>query len=536
MRLALAAVGLVVLAAGAAWGQGRQGPGGEEPRVDLLTAQLTFKNIGSRVDGKGMCVTTAVEYCLRWAGLEEWRGFRDWSAQFPGGGHPSKLDELMQRYAREKGLADPRGLVLQVQGATGPVLEWAQRTRRPVAITDCGDPRRYGRDVAHMTTAVHYGPAWRCIVDNNAPLEEAWVQAAEFERRHRWRDYAWAVVVLAPPPPPIPRPRAAAWRGRNMVPMLLATLVTMQPPCVDGRCPVPAAFRGVPPGLENYCWQWSEAGSQWLLLDQQERQLGCWDPARRQFYWLHGGRLIAGEAPLPAPDHVPVQAPAAVGQPPGGVRAGQAEREFLTGVDVAHLQQVPRDQVVYRLGGEEGPAPPAAIGFGDPREDDSRHCHVVVAHPDAAERGRAVDLIRSHPEWERLRPYVTLHSREPRHWHLADVGIGGPERLPGITVLGPYGERDDQAEAYCWVDLRQPLAVEQRDEVIDATIEAVRKTNPAYHPAAKPRVAKGDGAEWLLIVAVSVVLFLLVLGVFGVISLVLWVGPHSKGDQACGSG
>jgi len=83
---------------------------GETLTVDL-PANQHIKNIGSRIDGAGMCVFTSVEMAANWSGLAGWRGFCDWCAQhYPGGGYPQKLDSLIRAYAKARNLPVPRFL------------------------------------------------------------------------------------------------------------------------------------------------------------------------------------------------------------------------------------------------------------------------------------------------------------------------------------------------------------------------------------------------------------------------------------------
>ena len=66
---------------------------------DSITADLPesehIKNIGSRLDGAGMCVFSSIEMAARYQGLEEMRGWRDWcAAKYRGGEYASETVAL----------------------------------------------------------------------------------------------------------------------------------------------------------------------------------------------------------------------------------------------------------------------------------------------------------------------------------------------------------------------------------------------------------------------------------------------------------
>src|SRR5205085_2505811 len=98
-------------------------PDGKTEVTCDLPADQRIKNVGSRVDGAGMCVASSWEMAMRYQGLDALRGFRDWCARFPGGGYPAKLDKQIQQFCREKGLAAP-GYV-QYEGRDAALLREA---------------------------------------------------------------------------------------------------------------------------------------------------------------------------------------------------------------------------------------------------------------------------------------------------------------------------------------------------------------------------------------------------------------------------
>src|SRR5262249_6727012 len=91
---------LLVLASPASVGQVRVGgplapDGTTEVQCDLPASER-IRNIGSRVDGAGMCVMSSITMAACWGALEEMRGLRDWCAQQPGGGYPAKVDRQLR--------------------------------------------------------------------------------------------------------------------------------------------------------------------------------------------------------------------------------------------------------------------------------------------------------------------------------------------------------------------------------------------------------------------------------------------------------
>src|ERR1700680_2925153 len=78
--------------------------GNESITCDLPGSQH-IKNIGSKIDGSGMCVFTSIEMAALHAGLEQMRGFRNWVAEnYAGGGWPDKVDKMLTAYFKAKNL------------------------------------------------------------------------------------------------------------------------------------------------------------------------------------------------------------------------------------------------------------------------------------------------------------------------------------------------------------------------------------------------------------------------------------------------
>jgi hypothetical protein len=176
--------------------------GKTEVECDLPVSQR-IKNIGSKLDGAGMCVFSSIEMALRWANMEDWRGWRDWcAAKYPGGGYPSKVDKLIADYARAKNIPVPK--YINWEKKDDSILIAAMKTGRFVSVTYNGHDPHYSGTIAHMVCLVYYNPKTdlACILDNNfiGQDELVWMSCADFKQR--WS--GWAVVFLAPPPPPMP--------------------------------------------------------------------------------------------------------------------------------------------------------------------------------------------------------------------------------------------------------------------------------------------------------------------------------------------
>lgn len=192
---------------------------GEQITADLPLDQMMW-NIGSYLDGFGMCVDTSLEQSARYLGMEEFRGYRDWSAKGPGGSWPSRVDQQIAAWAKKNNLPAPQ--YLQYQGPDpGPLLELIDRTGR-IACIAYGYSPRYGGPINHMVFSPKPGSGkYACIVDNNQiggvngneASRYEWMTREELIKRmktsaNRWNQpiatNAWVFCWLAPPPPPPP--------------------------------------------------------------------------------------------------------------------------------------------------------------------------------------------------------------------------------------------------------------------------------------------------------------------------------------------
>lgn len=119
--LALALASLVMTAAGRDFIGGAEHDG-EELTCDLPES-LHMWNIGSKIDGAGMCVDTSVEMAGRWGNVPGLAGFRDyWAARAPGGNWPGGLVKQIHDFYQDKGRPEPP--YVRYQGPT-PGRSWS---------------------------------------------------------------------------------------------------------------------------------------------------------------------------------------------------------------------------------------------------------------------------------------------------------------------------------------------------------------------------------------------------------------------------
>lgn len=178
---------------------------GEHLDCDLLEKDH-MPNIGSKVDGAGMCVMSSIEMAARFCGMDQYRGLRDWCANEEGGGYPSKVDKQLAAFCKAKSLPQPQ--YVQYEGPEpGPILDAALSSGRMACITYGWSPR-YGKQIAHMVNLVKYGGKYSVVLDNNftGVNRYEWMDRDELLRRLSYpRKIGWVFVWLAPPPPASPR-------------------------------------------------------------------------------------------------------------------------------------------------------------------------------------------------------------------------------------------------------------------------------------------------------------------------------------------
>lgn len=173
-----------------------------------LPGELQMKNIGSRVDGAGMCVMSSIEMAALWQGMDEMKGLRDWCAREPGGGYPSKVDKQLAAYCKSKNISVPK--YLQYEGPDiEPILELCMKTGRMACITYGIGERYNNQQIAHMVCCAKFSGQYGVVLDNNFPGENnyEWMSKQELIRRIKYpRNNGWIFVWLTNPPSPSPRP------------------------------------------------------------------------------------------------------------------------------------------------------------------------------------------------------------------------------------------------------------------------------------------------------------------------------------------
>lgn len=190
---------------------GPKSPDGDEMQTEL-PGDKHQRNIASK--GLGCCVFRSLDHAARYQNIPALVNFPEWmvSKGIPGGGYPSKVESLIPRIAKDRGLPEP--VYMQIENSTDlELLHKALKSGRMVSITYSRSPTsRYGgSSIAHMVNVVHCdstsksGKKWVAVLDNNYIGENAyeWMEHSEFLNICN-RGGFWAVILLEAPPPPIP--------------------------------------------------------------------------------------------------------------------------------------------------------------------------------------------------------------------------------------------------------------------------------------------------------------------------------------------
>lgn len=185
---------------------GKTSPDGAEVQCDLPASQQK-QNISSR--GLGCCVFRSLDHAARWCGEEALYGFPEWmvSKGIAGGGYPQKVDDLIPKIAKDRGLPTPE--YIQVEGDDIEILKLALASGRMVCHTySYSSTGRYGgQKIDHMVNSVHGDEKWFAVLDNNFVGENAleWNDIPAFRHTYAPRADGWAVILLKHGPPPPPR-------------------------------------------------------------------------------------------------------------------------------------------------------------------------------------------------------------------------------------------------------------------------------------------------------------------------------------------
>jgi hypothetical protein len=330
LALTAALVGCTVQAAPVVGGA--TSPDGKTVVAVDLPVDQRIKNIGSKVDGSGMCVFSSIEMAMHWQNLESWRGWRDWcAAKYPGGGWPGNVDSHIADYTTAKNL--PPLLYLQYQGGDLAVARAALASGRAVSTTYNGHDPHYSGSVAHMTNLVAINDQWAAILDNNfiGDNQLVWMTPAEYQTR-AGGSKMWQVVLLNPGPPPAPVNRIA--------PTPHYALADPLPKFgIDGTRL--HRVRDVDPSYTGtrYEWRYYRSVPRHILLCRGEREVGAYNPATGLYQsYDDDSRTWGPESPPPfaapdlpeAPDSDPVLC-GAVTDYGCSLRSSDAERITLCG-------------------------------------------------------------------------------------------------------------------------------------------------------------------------------------------------------------
>lgn len=187
--------------------------GKTEVAVDLPADQRRH-NIGSpspRFEGDprslGCCVFSSIDHAGRWQNVLAVYQMPEWMVKsgIQGGGWDRKVDELIPKIAKDRGLPTPD--YLQYTGTDPAILEAALKTGRMPCVTYNGhDGVHYRQGIAHMVNLVYLDSQQACILDNNFIGEDelVWMGRQEFLDRWTGGGGGWCVILLAPRPPPVP--------------------------------------------------------------------------------------------------------------------------------------------------------------------------------------------------------------------------------------------------------------------------------------------------------------------------------------------
>ncbi len=172
------------------WADPASPVGDDEPMVDLMAVPREHRpnNVGGS-DGSGLCVFTSIQYASWYQNEPKLKDFQKHMRSEPGGGYPSKVDKMIEKYGKDC-------KYIQYEGKDPSVLELILKTGRVPCIT---------WQANHMLNCVALNEKQGAIVDNNAPDKVQWFPRASFVSKWTQGGGGWAVCLLASPPAPPPR-------------------------------------------------------------------------------------------------------------------------------------------------------------------------------------------------------------------------------------------------------------------------------------------------------------------------------------------
>ncbi len=168
--------------------------GTEQVQVDILD-RLRVKNVGGS-DGAGLCVFTSIMHSARDQTVRPLMDLQAYMRKQPGGGYPTKVDTVLQKFVKKDDY-------LQYEGSDLGVLRAALESGRSPGVTYDGTyaPTKHygGKKISHMVNLVHLSDKWAGVLDNNFPHEIVWMTPDAFQKT--WaggRSQGWAVILLEP--------------------------------------------------------------------------------------------------------------------------------------------------------------------------------------------------------------------------------------------------------------------------------------------------------------------------------------------------
>jgi hypothetical protein len=488
-----------------------QAPYVDEPTVDLLTNNSVPKNIGSYVDGAGMCVASSIQGLLNNQEIYGYEEFREWAAKRPegGGAGPSKVDMYFSEYPKAKNTKPVQYVSVEGEG-TLELIKTALKSGRGVAATDGGDKSYYKRYVYHMTNIVKFdetnNTVW--IVDNNRLIVEK-VPYQEWVNRHSFGG-RWAIVLLEKPTLPVPHlptpKRANTEMDRNG---LLASSLLLMSPLVSygqwggGYCPPnyvsgfsPVMFQGgYLPQNDTVCvngvcytgrleWFYDVPNCTAELRANGLQVVGKYDFRKKTFADARG--MVAT---------CPVKEPVAV----EGMQLDKigSSGQFITGYDPSELKRQ-GNRTVAKKNGREVSYNDVISSIQDSRINDTTKPCVVIKGT------KFVEL------WERLcvsNPEVKNVDSHCKVYKYKDSSNGLSDKLGyanGVTILTPCVEGHST---------HVELFTDENKMSNRNLIKAVQKADPNYKPVTNepepvlPSV--GDNPTGLLLAGAIVVCALL---------------------------